>query len=153
MLKIGDQVPDFELPDQNNNMVRIYDLIKTENVVLFFYPKDGSPGCSKQACSFRDNFSQFKKYNAEVIGISSDPHSAHKDFADALKLPFTLLSDAEGKVRQLFGIKNTLGILPGRATFVIDKKGKIKFTLVSQFLIQQHIEESLKAVQRLNSRD
>jgi thioredoxin-dependent peroxiredoxin len=148
MLKIGEVAPDFLLPDQNGNLVRLSDF-RNNNVVIFFYPKDLTPGCSMQSCSFRDNYEEFNKLNTKIIGISSDSIESHDKFVRKYNLLFSLLSDRSGKVRKLFKVKKTFGLLPGRATFVIDKNGTIRFTLSSQFNVPRHIKETLQFVRSM----
>ena len=121
-LKIGDKAPHFVLPDQNGKLISLIDYIGKTKLVVYFYPKDESYGCTKEACSFRDNYEDFKEAGAEVIGISSDDETSHKGFAANHKLPFILLSDKDMKVANLYGVGKTIGVLPGRVTFIIDKK-------------------------------
>jgi peroxiredoxin Q/BCP len=120
-------------------------------VVLFFYPKDDTPGCTKQACAFRDDYEQFGKLDAEVMGISSDSVESHRSFASKHDLPFTLLSDEGGKVRKLYGVPTTFGIFPGRVTYVIDEEGVIRYVFSSQLGVSRHVEEALRALQSLSA--
>src|SRR5680860_266986 len=123
-IKKGDKCPKFTLKDQNGEQFNMEDVLGKENLVLYFYPKDDSPGCTKQACSFRDSFEDFVEIGARVIGISSDDEKSHKKFAKKHNLPFTLLADSDKKVRKMFGVPtNLLGLIPGRVTYVIDKEG------------------------------
>jgi len=151
-MTIGDKVPNFTLPDQNGEKVDFYDILKRKPVVLFFYPKDNTPGCTAEACAFRDSYEVFRDAGAEVVGISSDGEKSHLAFAQKHRLPYTLLSDRLGSVRKLFGVPKTMGILPGRVTYVIDTDGKIKHRFNSQFNFGKHIDEALKTVKRLNDR-
>jgi len=112
--------------------------------VLFFYPKDDTPECTKEACAFRDGYEEFSKLDAEVVGISSDSVESHRSFAKKHGLPFTLLSDEGGKVRKLYGVPNTLGLFPGRVTYVIDEQGVIRHVFSSQLGTKRHLEEALK---------
>ena len=130
-------------------MVSLLDFRGKKNVVIFFYPKDNTAGCTSQSCSFRDNYAGFNAYNAQVIGISDDSVKSHQGFAAEHKLPYPVLSDAGGKVRKSFGLKSFLGILPPRASFVIDQNGIIQHVFSSQVQIARHIDETLQAVQRL----
>ena len=126
MIKAGQQAPEFELPDNNGDIVKLVDFRGKKNVVLFFYPKDFTGGCTAEACSFRDSYEDFTDAGAEVIGISSDDVISHRKFSERYKLPFILLSDKGGKVKKQFGVKDDLfGLLAGRVTFVINKEGKI----------------------------
>jgi peroxiredoxin Q/BCP len=145
-VEVGSVAPDFTLPSQSGEMVSLEDLLAHKPVVLFFYPKDDTPGCTKQACAFRDDYEEFGKLNAEVIGISSDSVESHKRFAARHNLPFTLLSDERGKVRKLYGVSSTFGLFPGRVTYVIDEEGVVRHIFSSQIGVEQHVEEALKAL-------
>jgi len=143
-LKIGDKVPSFTLKDQHGAVFNIDDLIGRKALVIFFYPKDFTPGCIKEVCSFRDQYEDFTDLGAEVIGISGDGENSHDKFAKKYKLPFTLLSDTNKKVRSLFGVKGSLlGLLPGRVTYVVDKNGIVQLIFENQFGAEKHITESL----------
>jgi peroxiredoxin Q/BCP len=144
---IGAKAPNFTLPSQSEEMVSLEDFIGTKPVVLFFYPKDDTPGCTKQACAFRDDFEEFGMLDAEVIGISSDSVDSHRSFAAKYDLPFTLLSDDGGKVRRLYGVPNTFGLFPGRVTYVIDRQGVVRHIFSSQLGVEQHVQEALGALQ------
>lgn len=120
-----------------------------EELVLYFYPKDNTPGCTAQACASRDDFEVFKRNGAEVIGISSDSIDSHRGFASKHSLPFILLSDGEGKVRKTYGVPSTLGMLPGRVTYIIDRKGIVRHIFSSQFNPRKHVDEALKALRSL----
>jgi thioredoxin-dependent peroxiredoxin len=113
----GSKAPNFTLPSQSGEMVSLKDFLGKKPVVLFFYPKDDTPGCTKEACAFRDDYEEFEKLDAEVIGISSDSVESHRSFAEKHFLPFTLLSDEGGKVRRLYGVPSTFGLFPGRVTY------------------------------------
>ena len=147
-VKSGDSAPDFELPDQNGRPVRL-SLFRGRNIVLFFYPKDDTTGCTMEACRFRDEFERFTEAGAEVIGISDDSSASHERFIGKYGLPFMLLSDKGGKVRKLYGVKKTLGIIPGRVTFVIDRDGVVRHVFSSQTSPVQHVEEALTTLARL----
>jgi len=150
-VQIGDKTPDFELADQTGNRVRLYDLIGKQNIVLFFYPKDDSPGCTREACAFRDSYEEFQDFGAEVMGISSDSVDSHKYFSDRYQLPFTLLSDYEGKIRKLYGVAKTMGFLPGRVTYIIDKQGMVRYIFNSQLNFKGHIKKALNILKSLNN--
>jgi len=152
-VQIGDKTPDFELADQTGNRVRLYDLIEKQNIVLFFYPKDDSPGCTKEACAFRDSYEVFQEYGAEVIGISSDSEDSHKKFSEKHKLPYTLLSDKKGKVRKLFDVPKTMGIFPGRVTYIIDKQGTVQQLFNSQLNFKGHIKRSINVLKSINNKN
>ncbi len=148
-LKVGDRAPDFSLPSQKGETVKLSDFLGKKTVVLYFYPKDDTPGCTKESCAFRDSYEVFQENGAEVIGISSDSTNSHEQFANKYNLPFTLLSDTKSQVRQLFGVPPTLFILPGRVTYVIDKEGIVKHIFDSQLNFQAHVDEALKIVRSL----
>lgn len=115
--------------------------------VIFFYPKDNTPGCTLEAKAFRDAYAELKKYGADVIGISSDSSESHKSFCDELDLPYTLLADEDGSVREQFGVKkDLLGLLPGRETYVIDPKGTILKVFNNQFSPEKHVEAAIQAL-------
>src|SRR5579859_3661123 len=118
-LRVGDAAPDFTLPSATGTSVSLRSLLGRKPVVLFFYPKDDTAGCTIEACGFRDRFDAFAQAGAEVVGVSSDSVGSHERFAAKHQLPMILLSDAHGSVRKLYEVRATLGILPGRATFVI----------------------------------
>jgi thioredoxin-dependent peroxiredoxin len=149
-LDAGSKAPNFTLPSQSGEMVSLEDFIGTKPVVLFFYPKDDTPGCTKEACAFRDDYEQFGKLDADVIGISSDSVDSHRSFASKHDLPFTLLSDEGGKVRRLYRVPNTFGLFPGRVTYVIDKEGVVRRVFSSQLGVEQHVEEALKALRSVH---
>ena len=147
-IKIGSTIPDIELRNQNGEIFDLKKETKGKNVVLYFYPKDDTPGCTAQACAFRDQFEDFKDANAEVIGISGQSVESHKAFAEKHQLTFTLLSDEGNKMRNQFGVPtNLFGLLPGRVTYVINKTGKVVYIFNSQTNISGHIEQSLKILE------
>ena len=146
---IGDPAPDFSLSDQHGATVTLKGLLTKGPIVLFFYPKDETPGCTAEACSFRDNYDVFVKHGATVVGISSDSVASHKSFAQHHQLPFVLLSDPGGQVRKAFGVAKTLGLFPGRVTYVLDAQGVTRHTFNSQFAATTHIQEALQALAHL----
>jgi peroxiredoxin Q/BCP len=148
-LKPGEKAPLFSLPDADGNSVNLADFFGKKNLVVFFYPKDESYGCTKEACSFRDSYDDFKDAGAEVIGISSDDAASHRSFASHHKLPFILLSDQDSKVAARYGVKRSMGILPGRVTFVIDKEGMVRMNYSSQVNMQKHIDEAVNLIKTL----
>jgi peroxiredoxin Q/BCP len=149
-VEVGDKAPDFALPDQSGAMVKLSDFIGNKIIVLYFYPRDFSRGCTAEACAFRDSYNVFVEAGAQVIGISSQSVESHNKFAVFYKLPFILLSDEDGKVRKLYGVPATLGILAGRVTYVIDKKGIVKHIFSSQLNTKKHIEEALRIVKEIS---
>jgi thioredoxin-dependent peroxiredoxin len=140
---VGSKAPEFALPSQSREMVSLGDFLGEKPVVLFFYPKDDTPGCTKEACAFRDEFERFRELGAEVMGISSDSVESHERFADKHKLPFTLLSDRTEKVSRLYGVPNTLGLFPGRVTYVIDQEGVVRHVFSSQIGVERHVTEAV----------
>ncbi len=140
---IGDQAPDFTLPSATGEPVTLSDFRGKAEVVLFFYPKANSPVCTAEACSFRDRYEAFREAGAEVIGISEDRAGTQKRFAGRFGLPYLLLSDAGGAVRALYGVPKTLGVFPGRTTYLIDRQGVIRHVLSSQFQFARHVTETL----------
>jgi peroxiredoxin Q/BCP len=148
-IDIGSKAPDFSLPDQKGNRVNLSDYNGKSNVVLYFYPKDESYGCTKEACSFRDNYEVFRAAGAEVIGISSDDVASHQAFAANHKLPFILLSDRDKSVSEKYGVGKSLGVLPGRVTFVIDKQGIVRMMFSSQLSFEKHVTEALDMLGKL----
>lgn len=145
MLKPGDPAPEVELQDQNGNSFRLSALRGNGPVVLYFYPKDNTPVCTKEACTFRDDHSAFSVLGATVIGISEDDPSSHRAFAERHKLPFTLLSDPGDVAFLAFGLQRFLG-LKERATFVIDEKGLIRAVISSRLNAGKHVREALAAL-------
>jgi thioredoxin-dependent peroxiredoxin len=146
---VGSKAPDFTLPSQSSQMVSLKDFLGSKPVVLFFYPKDDTPVCAKQACAFRDEHEEFGKLDAEVIGISSDSVDSHRSFVARYDLPFTLLSDEGEKLRRLYGASGTFGLFPGRVTYVIDKEGVVRHLFSSQLGVEQHVQEALEALQSI----
>ena len=147
-LKIGDPAPDFEGPTSDGTRLGLKAFIGKKNVVLYFYPKDDTPGCTKEACSFRDNLSNVKKMDAEVIGVSLDSVESHKKFASKYKLPFSLISDQDKRVAQAYGVLRDTGTSANRVTFIIDKAGKIAniFPKVDVTKHTEQVVEALKAI-------
>lgn len=149
-LKIGDQAPLFELLDQNGQPYVLSEKIGEQHLVLFFYPKAHTPGCTKEACAFRDSYEVFQEAGADVVGISAGSQDAHHSFGEKYRLPFTLLNDKDNSVRKRYGVKKTLGLLPGRVTYVIDKTGKIIHIFDSQFNFSGHIDQALAVLKAAN---
>jgi peroxiredoxin Q/BCP len=148
-LEIGDKVPNFIAKDKDGIVFESKSVVGIKPVVFYFYPKDNTPGCTAQACSFRDQYEDFTDLGAEVIGISSDSSSSHEKFAKKYRLPFRLLSDNDKKIRTLFGVKpNLFGLLPGRVTYVVDSNGIIRLVFDS-VVATNHIPKALKMVQKI----
>jgi len=150
-IKIGNSIPAIVLKDQNGVLFDLQAKTAGKNVVLFFYPKDDTPGCTAQACSFRDQFQDFADANAVVIGISGQSVESHKQFAEKHRLTYTLLSDEKNKIRKQFGVPtNFFGLIPGRVTYVIDKTGKVVYIFNSQTKVNEHVEKTLSILKEIN---
>jgi peroxiredoxin Q/BCP len=146
-LRVGDALPSLTIHTHQGEVVSLRDLHKP--LVLFFYPKDGSPICTKEACAFRDAYQDFVDAGAIVIGISGDSAQRHEEFAAAHRLPFLLASDADGQIRQTLGVSKSLGFLPGRVTYVIDQDGVVRHIFNSQLDAQRHVTEALNILRSL----
>ncbi|KAN0003671.1 hypothetical protein ACTFIZ_009811 [Dictyostelium cf. discoideum] len=149
-LKVGDQAPDFTASDKDGKSYSLKDFAD-KVLVLYFYPKDSTPGCTKEACSFRDNYEQFTEAGAVVVGVSSDDAESHSKFSAKYRLPFTLLTDNKGEMAKNYGVKKELLLIPGRSTFIIDKNQKIALIHSSLLNAESHITESLKVIEQLKS--
>ena len=146
-LKIGDIAPDFDLLDSENKIFKLSENLNSNWLIIYFYPKDNTTVCTKQACFFKESYVKFKSKNASIIGISSDTTESHKDFIQKLNLPFKLLSDKDDKVRKLYGIKNTMGLIPGRVTLVINSERIIKYIFSSQLDAEAHIKNTIEYIE------
>jgi peroxiredoxin Q/BCP len=149
ILKAGDKAPDFKMTDQNGKTVELSQYLGKKNVVLYFYPKDFSKGCTAEACSFRDNYEVFLKKGAEVIGVSIDSAESHKKFSYSYKLPFVLISDPKAELAKKYGVDKIFGML-SRVTFIIDKKGVIRFVYTSMKDAVRHVDEAMKELERID---
>jgi peroxiredoxin Q/BCP len=146
-IQIGDKLPSFKATKQDGTAFDSQE-IHEKPVVIYFYPKDFTPGCTTQACSFRDAYQDFQDLGAEVIGISGDSATSHQNFQQKYKLPFILLSDGDRKLRRLFGVPTSLfGLLPGRVTYVFDAKGNCIY-IFDSMSAKNHIERALEAIQK-----
>jgi thioredoxin-dependent peroxiredoxin len=152
-IQAGDKAPDFTLPSQAGEPVRLSDRFGEHVVVLYFYPKDETRGCTAEACAFRDSHEVFAEAGAEVIGVSSDSVDKHAGFADHHQLPFTLLSDSGGEIRKRYAVPAVLGVLPGRVTYVIDRTGTVRHVFNSMTNIGRHIDEALTVVKKLQDEE
>ena len=148
-IQVGDKAPDFTLPNQSGEEVSLHDRLGSQVVVLYFYPKDNTSGCTAEACAFRDSYEVFTEAGAEVIGVSSDSVDKHAGFAGKHSLPFTLLSDRGGQVRKTYGVAPVLGMIPGRVTYVIDRDGVVQHVFSSMTNIGQHVSDALDTVRKL----
>ncbi len=149
MVTVREQAPDFRLPNSSGDYVSLHDFLGKQNVVVYFYPKDFTRGCTSEACSFRDSYEAFKDLGAEVIGISGDSQKSHDAFAREHRLPFILLSDTDGSVKRSYGVKKSLGLFEGRVSFVIDKKGIVRHIFSSQMRATAHMEKALDVLKSL----
>lgn len=145
-VRVGDAAPDFTLPSRSGDPVRLADFRGRRAVVLFFYPKDGSLGCTAEACAFRDSYEVFTDAGAEVIGVSTDSVGSHERFAAHHRLPFILLSDRDGAVSRQYGVRRLFGLVGGRVTFVIDRAGIVRHVFSSQLEATRHVREALEAL-------
>ncbi len=150
-LDVGTTAPDFALPSQSGQVVRLSDLTAEKIVVLYFYPADDTPGCTKESCSFRDHYDVFKDAGAEVVGVSKDSVASHTSFANKHRLPFTLLSDTDGSVHAQYGARTLAGLMPRRVTFIIDKNNTIRHVFNAMFKAEQHVSESLEIIKKLTA--
>lgn len=148
-LKVGDVIPHFTAIDTDGNTFDSASVVGSKPLVIYFYPKDNTPGCTAQACSFRDQYEDFKDLGAEVIGISSDSLASHQKFSKQYRLPFILLSDSDKTIRKSFGVPTGLfGLVPGRVTYVTDKQGVVQMVFDS-VLATKHIPKALQAIKKL----
>lgn len=143
---VGDRAPEFSLPTQSGETLNLKELLGRKEIVLYFYPKDNTRGCTIEAGAFRDSYEAFRDMGAVVIGVSSDSVDSHRDFASKCNLPFTILSDEGGRVRRLYGVPSSLGLLPGRVTYVIDAHGLVRHVFNSQMNPAKHVEEAMKVL-------
>jgi peroxiredoxin Q/BCP len=145
MINIGDTIPDISLKDDSGTWIRLHDYIGKKPMVIYFYPKDETPGCTAEACEFRDNYEDFESLGAVVFGISGDSVNSHQRFKRKHRLNFGLLSDEHRKAEKAFGVKrNLFGLLPGRVTFVTNIDGVIKYQFDSATQPKQHVKRTLK---------
>ena len=145
-MKKGDQLPQFEARDQHNQLVNSAELLDGNYLVVYFYPKNFTPGCTREACGFRDQFDELSDAGARIVGVSRDTVNSHQRFSKRYRLPFVLLSDPNGRIAKKFSVKNTmLGLLPGRETFIFDPDGKLIFHLRS-IAADPHIRKAVKLI-------
>ncbi len=145
-VSVGDPAPDFSLVSQDGEVVNLNDLLRRGSAVVYFYPRDRTPGCTAEAGAFRDSYPEFAELGAEVVGISSDSIESHKGFADDCGLPFRILSDGDGEVRRKYGVSSSMGLIPGRVTYVIDRGGIVRYVFSSQLQATRHVKEALEAL-------
>jgi len=150
-IEVGDAAPELTLSTHSGERIALADYRGKRAVVVFFYPRDGTAVCTKEACAFRDAYEDFVEAGAVVIGVSADSAARHQAFASNHRLPFVLVSDENGKARRAFGVPKTMGFLPGRVTYVIDREGIVRHVFNSQFAADRHVREALKVVRELNA--
>jgi peroxiredoxin Q/BCP len=148
-VQTGDRAPDFTSQAHTGQQVSLAEFRGQKVVVLYFYPKDESAICTREACSFRDAYEDFVQAGAVVIGVSSDSLESHKAFASGNRLPFILVADTDGLLRKTYGVPKALGIMPGRVTYVIDKQGVVRHIFSSQLSADRHVVEALSMVRQL----
>jgi peroxiredoxin Q/BCP len=148
-IRMGDPAPDFTAADLQGQTVTLSDFIGKKALVLFFYPADESPICTKEACAFRDAYQDFVEAGAEVVGVSGDTAQSHQRFTEHHRLPFRLISDKDGALRRAFGVPKTLGVLPGRVTYLIDQQGIVRHLFNSQLNADRHVTEALELLRQL----
>jgi len=147
--RVGERAPDFTLPRADGTPFRLSEAVRRGVVVLYFYPRDETMGCVAEACAFRDEYDVFTGAGAEVVGVSADSSESHRQFAAHHRLPFVLLTDADGAVRKLYGVGKALGILDGRMTYVIDTRGVVRHVFSSRLQPTRHMAEALAIVRGL----
>ncbi|MGD8316279.1 MAG: peroxiredoxin [Myxococcales bacterium] len=150
-IQVGDTAPDFTRTTQNGDSITLSQFRGEKTVVLYFYPKDETPGCTAEACTFRDSFEDFVDAGAVVVGVSQDSVESHQKFAEHHRLPFLLVSDADKSLQKAYGVPKTLGLLPGRVTYVIDREGVVQHVFNSQLNAKKHVQEALDVVKRLGA--
>ena len=148
-VKVGDKAPDFTLLSQMGDNVTLSEFLGKKNIVLYFYPKDETLGCTREACTFRDSYEELASLGAEVLGVSGQSVTSHKSFASHYGLPFILLSDEDNKVRKLYGVPSSMGLIPGRVTYIIDKQGVVRHIFSSQTQTERHVEEAKNTLKEL----
>lgn len=145
----GDPAPAVTLRLHGGKTVSLADLYRNHVVVLFFYPKDNTPVCTKEACAFRDSYERFTDAGATVVGVSSDSAESHQQFASQHRLPFMLASDEGGALRRAFGVPRTMGLFPGRVTYVIDRAGVVRNVFSAQLAADKHVQTALVAIESI----
>lgn len=148
---IGDPAPDFSVTASNGEQITLSDYRDKQAVVLFFYPADHSPICSQEACAFRDAYDDFVQAGAVLIGVSGDSDVSHQRFAENLRLPYHLVADEQGTLRQLYGVPTAFMFLPGRVTYVIDRTGIVRLIFNSSLQAAAHTTEALRILQQLKT--
>lgn len=145
-VQVGDKAPTFTAPLQDGGTFDSAALLGRKWLVLFFYPKDNTPVCTREACAFRDSYEAFAAAGAEVVGVSSDSVESHAKFAAKHRLPFPIVADTDRRLRRLFGVANPLGLIPGRVTYVIDREGVVRMLYSALLASDEHVKRALAAV-------
>ena len=148
---VGDLAPDFTRKAYDGTTFKLSEVAASKAVVMFFYPRDFSPICTAQACAFRDSYEDFKQAGAEVVGISADEEASHEKFSKEHRLPFKLVSDADGSLRALFGVPKAIFLFPGRTTYVIDRTRTVRDVFTAQLQSDGHVKQALAIVKGLKS--
>ncbi len=152
MIKVGDKAPEFTAPLANGKMFRLKDYRGRRHLILYFFPKDFTPGCTREACSFRDHRPEIAALDAEVVGVSYDSTGRHEAFAEKYNLPYPLVSDADGQVAAKYGVARLSGWLPvQRKTFLIDKEGIVRHIIHAELNISLHIDEALAHLKKMEA--
>jgi len=150
-IQVGDRAPELTLTTHDGRRVSLADFKGRQAVVVFFYPKDNTPICTREACAFRDAYEDFVQAGAVVIGVSGDSDVTHREFAETQRLPYLLAADRDGSLRHAFGVPKAFGVLPGRVTYVIDREGVVRQVFQSQFSGRKHVEEALRTLRALQA--
>jgi thioredoxin-dependent peroxiredoxin len=154
MLKRGDLIPDLSLPNENDQLVNLRSESAKSPLIIYFYPKDDTPGCTIEACTFRDFYNDFELHGVKVFGVSQDSPRSHRAFIKKHNLNFSLLTDKDSNAAQYFGLKRQLfGLLPGRTTYVFDKGGKLLKVISSAVNMRLHVTESLETIKSASLTD
>lgn len=148
-IEVGDRVPEVMLASHDGRTISLADFKGRQAVVLFFYPADNTPICTREACSFRDAYQDFVQAGAAVIGVSGDSESTHRAFAETQRLPYLLVADVDGSLQRAFGVPKSFGLLSGRVTYVIDRDGVVRHIFRAQFSGRKHMREALRIVHNL----
>lgn len=144
--EVGDRAPEFSATTYDGDTIQLADFLGKRALVLFFYPKNGTPVCTQEACAFRDSYDKFLEAGADVVGVSGDSAENHRAFAERHKLSFPLISDADGSIRKTFAVPKTMGVFPGGVTYVIDQEGIVRQIFSAQFVSDEHVRRALIAL-------
>lgn len=152
MASVNERVPEVSFRGEGGSAVSMASLLGLKTLVLYFYPKDDTAGCTAEACSFRDSYEDFLGAGADVIGVSADDEASHSSFKQKNRLPFRLLTDPGGQAAKALGVKKTFGLIAGRVTFVIDRSGVVRHRFDSQIRVKEHVQQALTLVKELESK-